>query len=138
MYPIDRYRAFQISDQMYKNADGDIMSHGIMVYKNEKSSLEVDFSNETQFFHIQDYREGSSYQSEYFSLMNQDILTEENKRTISKIASKIAVLHTKKVPEQSDNIYAKELYIRGYRELLINPELTLDVFSQFDPSHSFF
>ncbi|MDD2891815.1 MAG: phosphotransferase [Candidatus Gracilibacteria bacterium] len=137
-YPIDRFRAFNISDQMYKNANGDIMSHGIMTYKDGKYTSQLDFSNNTQFFHIQDYKVGSSYQSEYFSLVNQDTLTEENKEILRKIASKIAILHTKEVPEQSDDIYAKELYIRGYRELLINPELTLDVFSQFDPSHSFF
>lgn len=123
---------------MYKNANGDIMSHGIMTYKDGKYTSQLDFSNNTQFFHIQDYKVGSSYQSEYFSLVNQDTLTEENKEILRKIASKIAILHTKEVPEQSDDIYAKELYIRGYRELLINPELTLDVFSQFDPSHSFF
>ena len=65
-------------------------------------------------------------------------ITEENKEMLCKIARKIATLHTKIVPEQSDGAYAQELYIRGYREVLINPELTLDVFSQFDPSHSFF
>ena len=138
VYPIDRYRAFILSDRMYKNADGDIVSHGIMTYKDEKYSSQVDFSNDTQFFHIQDYRVGSSYQSEYFSLVNQDVLTEENKEMLRKIARKIATLHTKIVPEQADSAYVQELYIRGYREVLINPELTLDVFSQFDPSHSFF
>lgn len=138
VYPIDRYRAFRISDQMYKNADGDITSHGIMIYKDEKYIPHVDFSNDTQFFHIQDFKIGSSYQSEYFSLSEQSHITEENKEMLCKIARKIATLHTKIVPEQSDGAYAQELYIRGYREVLINPELTLDVFSQFDPSHSFF
>lgn len=127
-----------ISDQMYKDADSDIASHGVMMYKNEKYTPDIDFSNETQFFHIQDYKIGSAYQSEYSSLGNQSVLTTENTEMLRKIARKIALLHVKIVPEQADSAYVQELYIRGYREVLINPELTLDVFSQFDPSHSFF
>jgi hypothetical protein len=80
---------------MYKNANGDVDSHGIMMYKNETRITDMDFSNETAFFHIQDYKAGFSYGTEYYTFASQNILTMDNQKMLRKIARKIATLHMK-------------------------------------------
>ncbi len=90
VYPIDRYRAFTISDQMYRNASMDVSSHGVMIYENEEYTTNMNFSDHTMFFHIQDYRKGDSYMDDYFALENKSALGLGDIELLEKIATKIA------------------------------------------------
>lgn len=134
-YDIDRFRTFEISHEMYKNAWQEITSYGIMAIKNWGLCSNYEIWEDVDFYQIQSYREWTSFLNNLLTLWDKDILDNNEKDLLEKIAKKIAKLHNKKV---TWNLNEKDLYQRWLQEVIINPEITFDITSCFPSEHKHF
>lgn len=134
-YPIDRLKAFHISHEMYENAEGEVESHGYFEIPAKELPGAHPDSQDIEFFHIQTFRRGRSYYADFLAIGEMETLTESTKALLEKIARKIGALHSKPVSAEGDH---KDLYKRGFQEMIAHPEITLDVLACFPDDHPFF
>lgn len=134
-YDVDRFRTFEISHEMYQNAWQDIVSFGIMAIKKWDLCANYEIWEHVDFYQIQSYREWFSFLNNLLTLWDKNILDDNEKDLLEKIAKKIAKLHNKKV---TWDINEKDLYQRWLQEVIINPEITFDIMSCFPAEHKHF
>lgn len=134
-YDIDRYRCFALSHEMYENSWLEIKSIWILACRNWIITDLWLVWNDIDYFHLQEFYKWEIYSEKFNEIWMKKSLDSNDKKILKNIAEKIGSIHIKQVHDSKNTI---NIYQRWFQEIIINPEITIDILSCFPNDHWMF
>lgn len=130
-FPERHIMSLMISNGMGQRANNDPQSVGVIIENEHGEIMLPEITDSTKVYHLQEFAgTGTSYSSLLDKNINKKAVDEEDKKQLNAIADELIKIHSVKHPSK-DRDKLKAVYDDGLRNMLISPELSIMVLSEF-------
>ncbi len=130
-FPERHIMSLMISNGMGQRARNNPASVGVVIQNEHEEIMLPEITDSTKVFHLQEFGGiGTSYSTLLNGNINKKSVDKEDKKQLNAIADKLIEIHSVKHPSK-DRDKLKAVYDDGLRNMLISPELSIMVLSEF-------
>jgi thiamine kinase-like enzyme len=130
-YPERKISSLMVSTGMGKRTENNPAPIGVVVLDEDNEAMLPEISHTAKIFHLQEFGgTGTSYSKILEKNLDKKIVDDADRKYLSAIADALLKIHKTKHPAQ-DKEQLTAVYNDGLRNMLIHPELSMMVLSEF-------